>query len=218
MTYRAVLFDLDGTLLDSNAYWQAAHLALLASRIDEVPAGALDGLVGVSTPEAVTIVRQRVGWTSGEIGSDVRWLEQRVNTDLRRNVNWLPAALERVRQARSAGAATGLVTSSSQLLVDSVLHGDRAALFDVVVTGDDVDRMKPDPQPYLIAAGRLGLPTGDCVAIEDSLLGVASAVAAGCSVVHLGHTGPECCSAAPATDLARLDIRALLTGGHQEAI
>lgn len=212
MTYRAVLFDLDGTLLDSNDYWQAAHRALLAGRVPKVPVGVLDGLVGISTPEAVTIVRQRVGWTSGDVDADVRWLEHRVSIELQNKVNWLPAALDRVNQARTAGAATGLVTSSSQVLVTSVLRGGRSDLFDVVITGDDVARMKPDPEPYLVAAGRLGLPVGDCIAIEDSTLGVTSALVAGCTAVHLGHTGPNCCSAIPATDLARLDIGALLNG------
>jgi HAD superfamily hydrolase (TIGR01509 family) len=213
VAYRAVLFDLDGTLLDSHEYWQAAYRALLSSRLPHVPPGALDRLDGMSTPEAVALVRERVGWTAGGVAADVRWLEERVSADLRRRVTWLPAALDRVAQARAAGVATGLVTSSSRLLVDSVFSDGHAHLFDVVVCGDDVTRMKPDPEPYLRAARGLGLPPRECVAIEDSATGVTSAVAAGCVVVHLGHTGRQCCAAAPAIDLAGLDIGALVAAG-----
>lgn len=217
MTRPAVLFDLDGTLLDSNPYWHEAWRALTEERAADLPDGALDGLVGLATPIAVATVHRRLRW-QGDVTADVAWLEANVGAALRRHTTWLPGALEVVRDVKAAGLATGLVTSSSRDLVDSVLLDGRRPLFDVVVTGDDVGTaaMKPDPAPYRLAARRLGLRPADCVAIEDSATGVTSATAAGCPVIHLGHTGPDCCpTLLPAEDLARLDVESLLRAARR---
>ncbi|GAA0566507.1 HAD family hydrolase [Paractinoplanes ferrugineus] len=217
MSRRAVLFDLDGTLVDSNPYWFAAWRALTEERAADLPDGALDGLVGLATPIAVATVHRRLRW-QGDVLADVAWLEANVGAALRRHTNWLPGALEVVRGVRAAGLPTGLVTSSSRALVDCVLPNGGGRLFDVIVTGDDVPEheRKPDPAPYRLAAHLLGRSASDCVAVEDSATGVASAIAAGCPVIHLGHTGPECCTTIlPAQDLARLDVQTLLQAAFE---
>jgi HAD superfamily hydrolase (TIGR01509 family) len=185
---RAVLFDLDGTLLDSAPYWQTAWQALTIARFTELPDGVLDDLAGLSTPEAVATVHRRMRW-DGDVPTDVAWLEANVSQALRRHVAWLPGALRLVSEVRAAGLATGLVTSSSRALVDSALPERRPDLFDVIVCGDDVERPKPDPAPYLHAAERLHLRPAECVAVEDSVAGVTSAAEAGCRVVHISHAG-----------------------------
>lgn len=188
MILRAVLFDLDGTLLDSAPYWQTAWRALTSARFAELPDGVLDDLTGLSTPDAVATVHRRMRW-DGDVPTDVAWLEANVSQALRRHVAWLPGALRLVVEVRAAGLATGLVTSSSRALVNSALPDRRPDLFDVIVCGDDVERPKPDPSPYLYAAERLQLRPAECVAVEDSVTGVASAIAAGCRVVRIGQTG-----------------------------
>jgi HAD superfamily hydrolase (TIGR01509 family) len=184
----AVLFDLDGTLLDSDPYWRQAWEALTTARLTELPHGVLDGLAGLSTSDAVSTVHGRLRW-DGDVAEDVAWLEAKVGEALRQHVAWLPGALRLVTEVRAAGLATALVTSSSRTLVDSILPDRRSDLFDVIVCGDDVNHSKPDPAPYLRAAGLLGFNPSECVAVEDSPTGIASATAAGCQVVCIGNGG-----------------------------
>jgi HAD superfamily hydrolase (TIGR01509 family) len=207
---RAVLFDLDGTLLDSDPYWRQAWQALTTARHAEVPDGVLDGLTGLSTSDAVSTVHGRLRW-DGDVATDVAWLEARVGEALRRHVAWLPGALRFVSEVRAAGLATALVTSSSRTLVDSVLPDRRPDLFDVIVCGDDVSHPKPDPAPYLRAADLLGLSPADCVAVEDSPTGIASATAAGCIVVCIGYTEPPSRAVISASALDDLNAATLLS-------
>lgn len=185
--WRAVLFDLDGTLHDSDPAWQAALLALAERHELIAAAGAFEGLTGLSTPEAVALVHGRLGIVGGDVPGDVRWLEERVARVLAERAAWHPGALDLVREVRRRGFPTALVTSSCRQVVDSLLTALPDEPFDVVVTGDDVERTKPDPEPYLLAAARLATDPAECVAVEDSPTGVASAAAAGCGVVDIGR-------------------------------
>jgi HAD superfamily hydrolase (TIGR01509 family) len=93
-----------------------------------------------------------------------------------------PGARELLGQVAAAGLPHALVTGSQRLFTDAVL-ASTGLRFPVTVTGDDVARAKPDPEPYLLAAKRLDADPGRCVALEDSPNGVASATGAGCRVV-----------------------------------
>jgi HAD superfamily hydrolase (TIGR01509 family) len=96
---------------------------------------------------------------------------------------WRPGALELLRAVRAAGLPTALVTSTGRRLVEVAMQTLGRENFDVVVVGDEVKMPKPDPEPYLTAARLLGVPIEECVAIEDSPTGLASAVASGAAVL-----------------------------------
>ena len=106
-----------------------------------------------------------------------------------RGVTVMPGAAGLVAEVAAAGLPYALVTSSQRRFVDAVLA--RTGLrFPVVVCGSDVRRGKPDPEPYLLAARRLGVPPGRCLALEDSITGVRAAEAAGCVVVAVPTLRP----------------------------
>src|SRR5699024_289225 len=120
----------------------------------------------------------------GTVPEIVHELMHRVVTMVRSNgLPWRPGARELLEATRAAHVPCALVTMSWKPLTDVVLAGSPEGTFDVVVTGDAVDQGKPHPEPYLRAAASLGVPPSACVAIEDSLPGLASATAAGARVL-----------------------------------
>ena len=178
----AVLFDMDGVLVDSEPIWYDVETALV----------------------------ERMGGTWGRehqlkcIGGTVDWFcryvieltgSERTPEDVEAEVTSLMAAritealtvhagaLELVDAVRVRGARTALVTSSYRALVDPALVWLGAERFDAVVTGDEVSRGKPDPEPYLTACRQLGVAPHEAVVIEDAPTGIAAAEAAGCAVV-----------------------------------
>lgn len=179
----AVLWDMDGTLVDTERYWIAAELAL-AER-DGGTWTAADGLslVGSSLTYAAQQLRARAGvrGTDAEIVDDL--LDRVIEQVRTHGVPWRPGALEMLRALGDAGVPNALVTMSYASLAAEVVAAAGVGAFRVVVTGDIVTRGKPDPEPYLVAADRLGVDPARCVAIEDSTAGVASAEAAGARVI-----------------------------------
>jgi HAD superfamily hydrolase (TIGR01509 family) len=113
----------------------------------------------------------------------VEYLLDRVVAQAEQAVPWRPGAVELLAALRSSGVPCGLVTMSYQRLVAPVVAHLPPETFRVIVTGDQVERGKPHPEPYLTAAAALGLQPGECVAIEDSNTGATSAESAGCPVL-----------------------------------
>ncbi|MEU7782348.1 HAD family hydrolase [Micromonospora parva] len=203
----AVLFDLDGTLVDTAPIWRSAFVALIDGR-QPVPAGATDGLLGLTALEAITTIHRRIGWSGWDPAADVAEVEAAVRQLYRdRATSWQADGVRLITALRADGVPVGLVTSSSRYILDALLGHPGAPRFDVVVCGDDVKRTKPAPDPYLLAARRLGLPPGRCAVVEDSPTGVASAVAAGCPVVLVGDQGQL--GAVQVPSLGQLTVSAL---------
>jgi HAD superfamily hydrolase (TIGR01509 family) len=179
-----VLFDMDGTLLDSERLWDAA-LRGLAERLG----GALSdrarrAMVGHNSRESMVIFYQDLGLPSRDRRLDEAWVIDRMAELFAADLAWQPGAAELVAQVRAAGLPTALVTSTARRLVEVALAGTLGRdTFDAVVCGDEVTAPKPDPESYLTAAARLAVPIGRCVAIEDSPTGLASARAAGATVI-----------------------------------
>lgn len=183
----AVLWDMDGTLVDTEPYWLESESALV-HEFGGVwsPEDGLQ-LVGQGLEHSALILQSRgVELPVEEI---ILTLTAAVRERIGREVPWRPGARELLGELREAGVPTALVTMSRRSMALEVAGALRAALgrdgFDLVVAGDDVEHAKPHPEPYLTAAERLGVDITACVALEDSEPGVASAVAAGATVFAL---------------------------------
>jgi HAD superfamily hydrolase (TIGR01509 family) len=179
----AVLFDMDGTLVDSEKIWQAAIDDLAARLSGELPTAARKAMVGTTTEESIDILLTALDQRWRDPVEAGRWLETRVKELFAAGVSWRPGARELLGACRSAGIPTALVTATVGHVVEVMLGTLGRHNFDAMVTDDDVVNGKPHPEPYALAAAKLGVQTRDCVAIEDSPTGIASALAAGCAVV-----------------------------------
>jgi HAD superfamily hydrolase (TIGR01509 family) len=179
----AVLFDLDGTLINSEPIWEVALRELARRYGGELSSHARLRMVGTSTADSMAILHADLGQPWRDAARSGQWLEFRVGQLFADGVPWRAGARELVAQVRAAGIPTGLVTATRRVLVESLVDTLGPGRFDVVVCGDDLPVTKPDPLPYLTAAARLGVSARRTVAVEDSPAGAASAAAAGCVVV-----------------------------------
>ena len=179
----AVLFDMDGTLVDSEKVWSIALFELARRAGGELSPAARQAMIGSNMTNSMRILREDLGQPDRPEAPDVTWLTSRVFELFREGLVWRPGAAELVRAVKLAGMPTALVTSTGRLLVEAALDQLGRANFDVVVCGDEVSMPKPDPEPYRTAAALLGVPITECIAIEDSPTGVSSALAAGAVVL-----------------------------------
>lgn len=175
----AVLWDMDGTIVDTEPYWINTEYALVAEFGGEWDDEKAHSLVGNDLRVSATIIRDR-GGVDLPIDDIVNRLLDGVIEQVRRKVPWRPGARELLASVRAAGVPNALVTMSWTRFAMAVVDALPPGTFDVVISGDEVTNGKPHPEPYLAAAAKLGVKAKDCVAIEDSPTGVRSAVAAGC--------------------------------------
>jgi HAD superfamily hydrolase (TIGR01509 family) len=178
-----VLFDMDGTLVDSEKVWDVALNELAVRAGGLLSPAARQAMIGSSMARSMQILRDDLGQPDRDEAADVAWLEQRVEELFAKGLVWRPGAMELLHAVRVAGVPTALVTSTGRRLVEVALETLGRENFDVVVCGDEVSRPKPDPAPYRTAADLLGVKIAECVAIEDSPTGMASAVASGAAVL-----------------------------------
>lgn len=188
-TLRAVLFDMDGLLVDSEPVWSIAEAEIMAWLGGPWNLDVKARCVGRRVDEACRILVGVAGSTVPPEEVAGR-LVARMCELFREDLPVLPGAVELVDALRAAGVATALVSSSYRALVDAALESFGAHRFDVTVGGDEVVRAKPDPEPYVTAAARLGAHVADCVVVEDSAAGATSGVAAGCRVLAVPNVVP----------------------------
>jgi HAD superfamily hydrolase (TIGR01509 family) len=178
-----VLFDMDGTLVDSEKVWDVG-LAELATRYGGVlSAPARARMVGTSMAESMAILHDDIGQPGRDPDESVSWLEERVKQLFGGGLIWRPGAAELLAEVYTAGIPAALVTATRRHLVEVALETIGRHRFAAVVCGDEVGQTKPHPMPYETAAHLLGVDVRQCVAIEDSPTGVASALAAGATVL-----------------------------------
>ena len=186
---RAVLWDMDGTLVDTEPYWIAAEYRLVESfggRWSDEHAHAVIG-----KPLLVTAgYLQEHGGVPMSPEQIVDWLLAAVIADTRRQVVWRPGTLALLAEIRQLGLPMALVTMSYRNLASTVAELLPPGTFQTLVCGDEVRRGKPDPEPYLLAATKLGVSPAQCLAIEDSPSGIASAETAGCLVAAVPNQVP----------------------------
>ncbi len=185
----AVLWDMDGTLVDTEPSWIAAEHAIVEEHGGTWNDELATQLVGhdLLVSARFIIENSSVTWTPERVVDE---LISRVVADLHGHVPWRPGALDLLGALRERGVRTALVTMSYAALLPPVLTALGDLAFDAIVTGDSVTRGKPHPEPYLTAAAQLGVAPEDCVAIEDSPTGVRSALAAGIATVGVPHVVP----------------------------
>ena len=178
---------MDGTLVDTEPYWMSAETALVASYGGTWTAEEAVAVVGQGLEYSAQMLQAKgVELSEEEI---IVGLTQHVLGKVKELVPWQPGARELLLALRKADVPTALVTMSRRPLAEYVAECT-GGLFDVIVSGDDVENSKPDPESYLQAATLLGVDPGRCIAIEDSRPGVASAVSAGAVTIGVPHVAP----------------------------
>ena len=203
----AVLFDMDGLLVDSEPVWTVAEVELARSLGGEFSLELKAAIVGTRLEVAIpTILRWYDAPTApADVDRACAWLLARMVELFAGDLAVMPGAASLVAACRAAAVPVALVSSSYRVLVDAVLAG--VGPFDLTVAGDEVTHAKPHPEPWLTACSRLGVDPSRCVVLEDSPSGVASGLAAGCAVVGVPSVAGV--SFEPAL---RLTVRSSLVG------
>ena len=188
----AVIFDLDGVLLDSEQLWNLAKEEVTRAHRGRWREDAPRAMMGMSSPEWVAYMRERmdVPLPPDEVNALVI---ARLQELYRTRLPLLPGAVEAVR-ACAARWPVGLASSSNREIIDLVLPlMGLADTFAVTVSSEEVERGKPAPDVYIETAHRMNVHSDGCVAVEDSSNGIRSAVAAGMRVIAVpnAHDPPD---------------------------
>ncbi|HEY3014429.1 MAG TPA: HAD family phosphatase [Nocardioides sp.] len=186
---QAVLFDMDGTLVDSEKLWQVALDELAAHFGGELSTATRAAMIGTNMAVSMGLFHADLG-LDGDLAESQRLLEARTKELFALGLPWRVGAQELLHEVRAAGLPTALVTATHRHLVEVALTTLGPEHFDVVVCGDEVTRSKPHPDPYLQAVRLLGVDPAHCVAIEDSPTGATAAEAAGCAVLAVPSEVP----------------------------
>lgn len=182
----AILWDMDGTLVDTEPFWIECEHALVAEHGGAWTDEDAHSLVGFDLIDAAVELRDR-GGVDLEPARIVEILLDGVLARVAEHLPWRPGARELLASCAAAGIPSVLVTMSWRRVAEAVVAAAPDGSFAASVAGDEVGRGKPDPEPYLKAAADVGADPRDCVAIEDSPTGVASALAAGCATLGVPH-------------------------------
>lgn len=181
----AVLWDMDGTLVDSEKVWTVSLRDTARWLGGELSAAAREAVVGSNMADTMVVLFDDLG-LDPDPAAVVRArdeLVRRTGELFEAGLEWRPGARAALRTVRAAGWRTALVTNTERDLTELALAGIGREHFDLSVCGDEVARGKPQPDVYLRAAELLGVPIGSCVAIEDSPTGVLAAERAGAAVL-----------------------------------
>jgi HAD superfamily hydrolase (TIGR01509 family) len=202
----AVIFDLDGVLIDSEKVWAAAREKLARERGGTWHDGAVRAMMGMSSPEWSRYMQRELGVAMAP-EQIAREVVERLECSYRARLPLLPGAREAVASLGSRWAL-GLASSANRPIIELVLElAEMRALFAATVSAEEVARGKPAPDVYLEAARRVAAEPSRCAAVEDSTNGLRAAHAAGMLLIALPNR--DFPPASDALDLADVTIESL---------
>ncbi|MBV9173236.1 MAG: HAD family phosphatase [Chloroflexi bacterium] len=220
LSLRGLLVDMDGTLLDSEKLWDIALVDVATWLGGTLSNRARQHMVGTSLARAIAILHDDLG-IDADPESSSAYLLERAEELFRTDLVWKPGAPQLLHAAKAAAVPTALVTSTHRRLADVALEFMGRTLFAASVCGDEVAHPKPAPDPYVLAAARLGVAATRCIAIEDSPVGVTSAEAAGCTVLAVPSEIPIPATPTravwPSLEGVTIETLSRLVGGAAEA-
>jgi HAD superfamily hydrolase (TIGR01509 family) len=204
---KAVVFDVDGVLIDSEPVWERVRRNFVATRGGRWPDDAQDRMMGMSTAEWSAYISEDFGLRRLSAQQVAELVTAAMAAEYAAHLPLLPGAVAAVRDL-AARWPLAVASSAPKSLIDAVLDasGLRSA-FAAAVSSEEVARGKPAPDVYLEAAARLGVPPAACAAVEDSANGLRSAAAAGLAVIAVPR--PEYPPAADALRQARVVLDSL---------
>lgn len=179
----AVLLDQDGTIIDSEPIWDEVEFELTRELGGTLTPEIRQTFIGGPLDATARTIIELTGTSVSQDEIEHEIVERVARTIHTRGVRWLPGVADFLTRMRSLGLPIAVVTASYHRIADAVMANAPVEGITLMVVGDDVERPKPDPAGYLLAAERLGVPPEDCVAVEDSFPGMRAAVDAGARTI-----------------------------------
>lgn len=189
--YSAVLWDMDGTLVDSEPLWEIATYEMSESLGRRITPEVRAQTVGGTFANTLRICAEYAGVAvSAERAAELKaQMFARMRELLTTRLELRPGVEKLLTELKAAGTPMMLVTNTARELTDPAIATIGPEFFTSTICGDEVQNGKPDPDIYLTAAARLGLQPEQCLVCEDSKTGMAAATAAGCRVIGLPEHG-----------------------------
>jgi HAD superfamily hydrolase (TIGR01509 family) len=182
---KAVLWDMDGTLVDSEKVWDVSLAALYEKLGGELSPVVRASMIGSVAENTMLIVYTDLGLPIDRdaMAESSRWLNEYTAELFDHGLPWCDGAHELLEELSAEGTPMALVTNTQRALTERALNGIGREYFSATVCGDEVRSGKPAPDPYRRAAELLDLAPEDCLAVEDSVTGTTAAERAGCPVL-----------------------------------